>query len=67
MHGSLEPVSSRFRLPKAHLEQMMKEFKNRVKLAKYCPTILGLDGDVTYRMSKWIQKIQVNILELLRM
>jgi len=34
-------------------EQIDEEFKNCVKLAKYCLTTLGLDGDVTYRMSKW--------------
>ena len=34
-------------------EQINEEFKNCVKLAKYCLTTLGLENDVTYRFSKW--------------
>lgn len=34
-------------------EQIDEEFKNCVKLAKYCLETLGLEEDVTYRMSKW--------------
>ena len=37
-------------------EQIADEFKNCVKLAKYCLTTLGLEEDVTYRMSKWDPK-----------
>ena len=55
MHG-LTRVRQ-FTISEGHLvctpEQIDKEFKNCVKLAKYCLTTLGLDGDVTYRMSKW--------------
>ena len=35
------------------LEQIADEFKNCVNLAKYCLETLGLEEDVTYRMSKW--------------
>ncbi len=49
-----------------YLSRLIKSSKNCVKPAKYCLTTLGLDGDATYRMSKWIQKIQVSILEPLR-
>ena len=34
-------------------EQIADEFKNCVNLAKYCLETLGLEEDVTYRMSKW--------------
>lgn len=55
MHG-LTRVRQ-FTISEGHLvctpEQIDEEFKNCVKLAKYCLTTLGLDGDVTYRMSKW--------------
>jgi threonyl-tRNA synthetase len=34
-------------------EQVDEEFKNCVSLAKYVLTTLGLEEDVTYRMSKW--------------
>ena len=34
-------------------DQLEEEFKGCVDLAKYCLTTLGLEEDVTYRMSKW--------------
>ena len=55
MHG-LTRVRQ-FTISEGHLvctpEQIADEFKNCVKLAKYCLTTLGLEDDVTYRMSKW--------------
>lgn len=55
MHG-LTRVRQ-FTISEGHLvctpEQIDEEFKNCVKLAKYCLTTLGLQDDVTYRMSKW--------------
>ncbi len=55
MHG-LTRVRQ-FTISEGHLvctpEQIADEFKNCVKLAKYCLTTLGLEGDVWYRMSKW--------------
>lgn len=55
MHG-LTRVRQ-FTISEGHLvctpEQIDEEFKNCVKLAKYCLTTLGLEEDVTYRMSKW--------------
>ncbi|MCR4755616.1 MAG: threonine--tRNA ligase [Lachnospiraceae bacterium] len=55
MHG-LTRVRQ-FTISEGHLvctpEQIADEFKNCVKLAKYCLTTLGLQDDVTYRMSKW--------------
>ncbi|MBR0381951.1 MAG: threonine--tRNA ligase [Eubacterium sp.] len=55
MHG-LTRVRQ-FTISEGHLvctpEQVNEEFKNCVKLAKYCLTTLGLEEDVTYRMSKW--------------
>lgn len=55
MHG-LTRVRQ-FTISEGHLictpEQIADEFKNCVKLAKYCLTTLGLENDVTYRMSKW--------------
>jgi threonyl-tRNA synthetase len=55
MHG-LTRVRQ-FTISEGHLictpEQVDEEFKNCVKLAKYCLTTLGLENDVTYRMSKW--------------
>ncbi len=55
MHG-LTRVRQ-FTISEGHLvctpEQIADEFKNCVKLAKYCLTTLGLEEDVTYRMSKW--------------
>jgi threonyl-tRNA synthetase len=32
---------------------MVEEFKGCLALAKYCLTTLGLEGDVTYHLSKW--------------
>lgn len=55
MHG-LTRVRQ-FTISEGHLvctpEQIDEEFKNCVKLAKYCLTTLGVEEDVTYRMSKW--------------
>ena len=55
MHG-LTRVRQ-FTISEGHLvcmpEQIAEEFKNCVKLAKYCLETLGLEEDVTYRMSKW--------------
>ena len=58
MHG-LTRVRQ-FTISEGHLvctpEQIADEFKNCVKLAKYCLTTLGLENEVTYRMSKWDPK-----------
>ncbi len=55
MHG-LTRVRQ-FTISEGHLictpEQIKDEFKNCVALAKYCLETLGLEEDVTYRMSKW--------------
>ncbi len=55
MHG-LTRVRQ-FTISEGHLvctpEQIKDEFKDCVRLAKYCLTTLGLEEDVTYRMSKW--------------
>ncbi len=55
MHG-LTRVRQ-FTISEGHLvctpEQIDEEFKNCVSLAKYVLTTLGLQDDVTYRMSKW--------------
>lgn len=55
MHG-LTRVRQ-FTLSEGHLivrpDQIEEEFKGCVDLAKYCMTTLGLEQDVTYRMSKW--------------
>ena len=55
MHG-LTRVRQ-FTISEGHLvcmpEQIADEFKNCVNLAKYCFETLGLEEDVTYRMSKW--------------
>lgn len=55
MHG-LTRVRQ-FTISEGHLvctpEQIEEEFKNCVALAKHCLTTLGLQDDVTYRMSKW--------------
>ncbi len=53
MHG-LTRVRQ-FTISEGHLvvtpEQMEEEFKGCVDLAKYCLTTLGLEGDVSYRLS----------------
>ena len=58
MHG-LTRVRQ-FTISEGHLictpEQIADEFKNCVRLAKYCLTTLGLENEVTYRMSKWDPK-----------
>ncbi|MGN0242867.1 MAG: threonine--tRNA ligase [Lachnospiraceae bacterium] len=55
MHG-LTRVRQ-FTISEGHLivtpEQLTDEFKGCVDLAKYCLTTLGVEEDVTYRMSKW--------------
>ncbi|MDD5986717.1 MAG: threonine--tRNA ligase [Eubacteriales bacterium] len=55
MHG-LTRVRQ-FTISEGHLvctpEQIDQEFKDCVRLAKYCLTTLGLEEDVTYRFSKW--------------
>lgn len=55
MHG-LTRVRQ-FTISEAHLivrpDQIGEEFKGCVELAVYCLTTLGLQDDVTYRLSKW--------------
>ncbi len=55
MHG-LTRVRQ-FTISEGHLvctpEQIADEFKECVELARHCLTTLGLEEDVTYRMSKW--------------
>lgn len=58
MHG-LTRVRQ-FTISEGHLivrpDQMDEEFKGCLALAKYCLTTLGLEEDVTYRLSKWDPK-----------
>lgn len=55
MHG-LTRVRQ-FTISEGHLvvrpDQIEEEFRGCMNLAKYCLTTLGLEEDVTYRMSKW--------------
>ena len=55
MHG-LTRVRQ-FTISEGHLivrpDQMVEEFKGCLALAKHCLTILGLQDDVTYHLSKW--------------
>ena len=55
MHG-LTRVRQ-FTISEGHLvvrpDQIEEEFKGCVDLAKYCMETLGLQDDITYRMSKW--------------
>ncbi len=55
MHG-LTRVRQ-FTITEGHLimtpEQVKDEFKGCVELMKYCLTTLGVEEDVTYRLSKW--------------
>lgn len=55
MHG-LTRVRQ-FTISEGHLvvrpDQMVKEFKDCLALAKHCLTTLGLQDDVTYHLSKW--------------
>lgn len=55
MHG-LTRVRQ-FTISEGHLivrpDQMDEEFKGCLDLARYCLKTLGLDEDVTYRLSKW--------------
>lgn len=58
MHG-LTRVRQ-FTISEGHLivrpDQMIKEFKDCLALAKYCLTTLGLSDIITYRLSKWDPK-----------
>ncbi len=55
MHG-LTRVRQ-FTISEGHLivrpDQMVEEFKECLALAKYCLQVLGVEEDVTYRLSKW--------------
>jgi threonyl-tRNA synthetase len=55
MHG-LTRVRQ-FTISEGHLivrpDQMDEEFKGSLDLARYCLATLGVDKDVTYRLSKW--------------
>jgi len=55
MHGLTR--IRQFTITEGHLivrkDQIEEEFKGCVDLAKYCLKTLGLEKDVTYRMSKW--------------
>jgi len=55
MHG-LTRVRQ-FTISEGHLivrpDQMVKEFKDCIALAKYCLETLGVEEDVTYHLSKW--------------
>ncbi len=55
MHG-LTRVRQ-FTISEGHLivrpDQMVEEFKKCLALAKHCLTTLGVEGDVTYHLSKW--------------
>jgi len=55
MHG-LTRVRQ-FTISEGHLivrpDQMVEEFKGCLALAKYCLETLGVNGDVTYHLSKW--------------
>ncbi len=55
MHG-LTRVRQ-FTITEGHLvvrpDQMVKEFKGCLALAKHCLTTLGVEEDVTYHLSKW--------------
>ena len=55
MHG-LTRVRQ-FTISEGHLivrpDQMVKEFKDCIALAQYCLQTLGLEEDVTYRLSRW--------------
>ncbi len=55
MHG-LTRVRQ-FTISEGHLivrpDQMVKEFKDCIALAKYCLKTLGVEEDVTYHLSKW--------------
>lgn len=55
MHG-LTRVRQ-FTISEGHLivrpDQMVQEFKDCIALARYCLRTLGVEEDVTYRLSKW--------------
>lgn len=56
MHG-LTRVRQ-FTISEGHLivrpDQMVEEFKGCIDLARYCLQTLGVEEDVTYRLSKWV-------------
>jgi len=64
MHG-LTRVRQ-FTIAEGHLivtpEQVEKEFADCLELAMYCLKTLGLENDVTYRLSKWDPNNKTNIL-----
>lgn len=55
MHG-LTRVRQ-FTISEGHLivrpDQMVEEFKNCIALARHCLKTLGVEGDVTYHLSRW--------------
>lgn len=55
MHGLIRV--RQFTISEGHLictpAQLEEEFKGCLELARYCLKCLGLDGDVSYRFSKW--------------
>lgn len=55
MHGLTR--IRQFTISEGHIvttpEQVNEEFKECVRLAKYCLETLGLQDDITYRLSKW--------------
>lgn len=58
MHGLIR--MRQFTLADGHIvctpEQLEEEFKGCVDLINYIMTTLGIDGDITYRFSKWDPK-----------
>ena len=68
MHG-LTRVRQ-FTISEGHLvvtpEQIEEEFKGCVDLAKYCLTTLGLQDDISYRLSLWDPEDQENTLGMWR-
>lgn len=55
MHGLIRV--RQFTISEGHLicrpDQIEQEFKNSLELTKYCLKSIGLDGDVSYRFSRW--------------
>ena len=64
MHG-LTRVRQ-FTISEGHLivrpDQMVAEFKNCIALAKHCLSVLGVEEDVTYHLSKWDPENQENYI-----
>ncbi|MGL5352962.1 MAG: threonine--tRNA ligase, partial [Clostridium sp.] len=58
MHGLIR--MRQFTLADGHIvctpDQLEEEFKGAVDLINYIMTTLGIDGDITYRFSKWDSK-----------